>query len=122
MQRRKRAIGPSPTKATLLIERAAKALGGCPNGALFSLTALGLCSAPRLVLMRCMASREVVLLTGHFFLLRRVSVSFCVPNQWVEETLMCPVGKVPLSHNFLRPIFHSLAKHVSSQMKGRFRG
>jgi len=56
VQRRKRAIGSSPTKATLLIERAAKALGGCPKGAFYNLTALGLWSAPRRLLMRCMAS------------------------------------------------------------------
>jgi hypothetical protein len=46
-----------------------KASCGCPSGVLFTLTFLEMwfVSAPRRVLMRCMARREVVIqLTGHY--------------------------------------------------------
>jgi hypothetical protein len=52
-------------------------------------------SAPRRVLMRCMTRCEVVVcLTGHlFYFLELPCPSVILVN--VEETLMCPVGKVP---------------------------
>lgn len=73
--------------------------------------------------MRCMASREVVVvLTGLLCYFEEFLCPSVFQINGDEETHMCPVGKGPLSHNFLRPIIHSLAKHVSSQVKGHFRG
>lgn len=83
----------SPTKAAVLIERAARASCECPIGT--SYLALGQWSAPRLVLMRCVTSSEVVLVRS---LLSYFDELPCLSDWHVGEAHLCPLGKVPCGH------------------------
>lgn len=81
-------------------------------------------SAPRRVLMRCVARYEVDL-TGLSIYFDELpwcpskGNSISLADIYREETHKCPVGKVPIDHvSLLHPISHSSARHVSSLQKG----
>jgi len=73
-----------------------------------------LISAPRRVLMRCVARYEVDVFRRHFTVYFKELPCPSVRSYIIdEETHNCPVGKVPVSHvSLLHPISHSSAKHV----------
>lgn len=80
---------------SLLVVWAAKASCGCPNDAFFKSyrPGSGSFSAPRLVLMRCMARCEVVVDRSVVYFKSFRVFCFQVID---EETHMCPIGNVPV--------------------------